>query len=266
MDLVTLTVEDSFDALMGKRRGMPPCHEREILRRSQDDMREALQDVGRSRVAYGALSDLSDIAPTLTPEAQEHLRSTIGELVEGCGLGPFLADWRLHKGSLPPSLQNAVRDAVIAYLEDEKRGSYDRRRAAHWLVGRLFLFSDEYGIMDLSRSEMEAHLPLIEAVARAYRGNGGEDEKRSGDIVAGVGERCSMAQCLALCPNKSLPFLKAWRDELTREVTAGGCDSILTSLTIALRSTRNGVAETSPERKAFLGPLTNAIYKRRESK
>jgi len=280
MGCVALTVEDGFDVVFGKRRGVSSDHERERLRLIQDGTWEVLQIADDSERIFAVLCDLSIIAHDPTPEAKEHLRGAVKELIDSCGIGWFTTGWRLHDYPLPGSLQDAIRESLVSHLKDPGDGRkinrlredegvpYARRRAAHRLVESLFL--DKEALTYLSRPQMEAHLPLIEAVTTAHKEESLAEEPADGeDQYDQYGYRkrhCrNLATCLALCPSDSLPLLTAWRDELTEEVAAGNCDTILSDLTMSVLSLRYSVSPKGVpvERTVFLRPLSEAIEKRR---
>jgi hypothetical protein len=265
----TLTVTDSFDALMGKRRGVSPGHARERLMLTQAEMRKALREVGLSRTAYAALHDLSVLPHDGTPEAQEHLRSVIVELIGAAGMAQFLTDWRLHGGALPKAMDEAMRGALADRLGEGNGWSpYTRRHEARVLVERLFV--NEGRITFLSRPEMEAYLPVVAAVALAYRDESLEEVQPEPGEERYRPRGCKyLATCLGICPSVLLPLLMPWREVLTEEVASGNCDGLMTGITIELHSSKDlsidaqGVVRSNHERKEFLGPLLEAIEKRR---
>jgi len=251
----TLAVKDNFDAVLGKRRGVSPSHRWERIR---DGMEMAVRDVGEERrvkAVSDALYDLSDIAHDRTPEGEKYLQTVLGELVGASGTGLFTAQWRAHKGSLSEDLNDAVCAALVTHLETDQR-HMRRRRSAKLLANRLFIDPRlDTGIADLSRDEIEAYLPLIEAVARAYR-EGLRDTEAENDCK-------TIATCLGLCPSKSLSLFESWRDTLVDEVTIGNCDSVIKGMQLALYSSMEAIPITQV-RKAFLTPLNEAIAQRRK--
>ncbi len=265
----TLTVTDSFDSVIGKRRGISPGHERARIQLRQDDMRSALSGprqitgMWQAQAVFDALHDLSSFAHDEAPEIQAHLRSVIGELIGTSGMGAFAMGWRLNKESLPAAMNDAVSDALVARLQDAETLLYARRLEAKRLVKGLFL--DDKALVVMTHPMLEAYSPLVEAVVRAYRAGAGEGEEEEGGEPKQTQDCRGLAICLGICHPELLPLLKSWRDELTREVAVGNCDAILTGLQVALHSSTDTVPGRGmdPERKAFLGPLLDTIEKRR---
>jgi len=268
MSVGTLTVEDSFDAVMGKWRGLSPDHGQERLRLSQDEMQRAISGpwqipgMWQAQGVADALDDLYGAAHDSAPEIQAHLRSVICELISASGMGAFAAGWRRHKESLCGAMNDAVSDALVTRLSDNDTPPYARRREAWTLARGIFL--DKEDLIAMSYHELEAYSPIVEVVALVCKEDSLEEDVSEEDEYRQ--NSCNtLAVCLGICHSEFLPLLQPWRDELTREVAAGNCDGVLTSLMIALHSSKNTLITQSmtPERKAFLKPLNEAIEKRR---
>jgi len=247
----TLTVEDSFDALMGKRRGVSQVHELERLKHLHETAWTLLRDKGLSEEAVQALSN---IAALTTPESRGQLRDALQRRVRAIGLVSFATDWKRSLNSLSEDLSTALQDAVVSVFEEKTQSSLSKLQDASNLINNFFLDKE---VAWMSGPELKAHMPLIEAVSRAYREALPDDDKSSSIPRM---SRKSMADCLGAYASAFLLPLQPWRDELTEEINAGHCDSDLNTLKIALRC-----QETADVvRQEFLRPVSEAMDRRRE--
>jgi len=237
-------VKDSFDTLMGKRRGVSPVHERERLRHLHQTAWRLLRDQGLSEEAVQALSGLATCAAA---DVQDRLRGVIRERVRAVGLVSFATDWKWNLGSLSDDLDDALQEAVIAILAENTQSGLSKLTDASYLIENFFLDKETAW---MSGPELITHRPLVKAIARACK-----QALPNGDYT-----RKRMADCLGAYASAFLLPLSAWRDELTEEISAGYCDNDLNTLETALRC-----RETEDVlRQDFLKDLNDAIERRRE--
>jgi len=255
-----MPVTSGFDALMGTRRGLSPSQEQVRIERIKAAVWSA---IWAKELDGDAAKELSEIAADITPGVQVEIRSILQALIRTTGLTSFANNWKDSRIHLGRGLQDAMRDAAIAYLQEDGRSPFDKRLEASGLVGVLFLGDEDDEL--LSHSEVEAYLPLIEAIGRIYR------EERLADAASGNEHQqrsCeSLAACLGAYPSQTLPFFKSWRDELMVTVAMGGCDANMGDLLIMLRRSRR-VAPNDPiiddalaawSYPTFLKPLHDVI-------
>jgi len=244
MGLGTLTALDSFDSLMGKRRGVSQGHEVERRLQRKKDTWALLWDEGLSE---GVVQMLSEIDALTTPD---ELRGILLERLRAMSMASFATDWKQSLDFLSEDLGAAVQDAVLAYWEETSQSSLSKLQDTSNLIDNFFL--DESDAC-LTGHEMKSYQPLIEAISRIHREEALPDDDQGSTILRMA--RRKIVFCLNTYAGAFLHYLSGWRDGLAENIAAGLCDNDLNTLRVMLQNEGKAIDAV---RRDFLKPLNEA--------